>query len=43
MYEIRHDLITEEECAALKVISVPKNESEIKSMRSEGLGAEEIT
>ena len=43
VYEIKHDLITEEEHAALKVLSVPQNESEIKSMRSEGLKADEIT
>ena len=43
VYEIKHDLITEEERAALKVLSVPQNESEIKSMRSEGMAVDEIT
>lgn len=43
VYEIRHDLIAGEERAAMKVLSVPQNDSEIKSMRSEGLKEDEIT
>lgn len=43
VYEIRHDLINGEERAALKVISIPRSESEIKSMRAEGQDAASIT
>ena len=43
VYEIRHDLINGEERAALKVISIPQNEGEIKSMRAEGQDAASIT
>lgn len=43
VYEIKHDLIKGEERAALKVLSIPRNESEIKSMRAEGQDVESIT
>ena len=43
VYEIKHDLIKGEERAAMKVLSVPKNENDIKSMRAEGHDADAIT
>ena len=37
VYKMKHDLINEVEYAAMKVISVPKSQSEIKSMRADGM------
>lgn len=43
VYKIKHSLLGTEEYAALKVISVPWNKSNIKSMRAEGMDDEAIT
>ena len=43
VYEIRHDLIHSEERAALKVLSIPRSQGVIKSMRAEGQDEASIT
>ncbi len=43
VYQIRRDVLGEEEYAALKVIRIPRDQSEIDDMRSEGLDKESIT
>ena len=43
VYEIRRDMFGEQEKAALKVISIPQNDSDISEMRSDGYDDESIT
>ena len=43
VYEIERDMLGEKEKAALKVITIPQNDSDISEMRSDGYDDESIT
>lgn len=43
VYEIQHDVFGEKESAALKVISIPQKQSDIKAMRNDGYDEASIT